>query len=65
VAHGRALRCCVLRACVAVRVKGAVARGIVTDTTSAYKDSQLIVSVRRVTVESRQGNPSKLIVAKL
>lgn len=51
--------------CVAVRVKGALARGTVTDTTGAYKDSQLFVSVRRVTVESRQVKPSKLTVAKL
>lgn len=58
-AHGRAK-------CVAVSVghNGTVARGTVTGTTGAYKDIKLFVSVRYVTVESRQGNPSKLIVAE-
>jgi len=42
-----------------------VARGTVTHSTGAYKDSQLFVSVRHVAVESRQGNPSKLLLAKL
>jgi hypothetical protein len=49
--------------CVAVRVKGTVARGTVTGTAGACKVSQLFVSVRCVAVESRQVNPSKLIAA--
>ena len=36
-----------------------------TGTTGKYKDIKLFVSVRYVTVESSQGNPSKVIVAEL
>ena len=62
--HGRVGVACYVGKCVAVRVKGTVARGAVTGTAGACKVSQLFVSVRYVAVESMRGSPSKLIVAK-